>query len=162
MSVVSNASPLIGLARIGELELLQQLYGELVIPEAVAREVVLEGAGLPAADQVRKAAWIKTQTISNSQLVRVLHENLGAGEAEAIALALETEAELLLLDEHRGRQTALHLDLPYIGLVGILIEAKSKGYIDLVKGYLNSLRDTAGFHISDQLYMRVIQDEGEA
>lgn len=76
MSVVSNASPLIGLARIGELELLQQLYGELVIPEAVAREVVLEGAGLPAADQVRKAAWIKTQTISNSQLVRVLHENL--------------------------------------------------------------------------------------
>ena len=162
MSVVSNASPLIGLARIGELELLQQLYGELVIPEAVAHEVVVEGAGLPAADQVRKAAWIKTQTISNSQLVRVLHENLGAGEAEAITLALETEAELLLLDEHRGRQTALRLGLRYTGLVGILIEAKSKGYIDSVKGYLNSLRDTAGFHISDQLYMRVIQDEGQA
>ena len=162
MSVVSNASPLIGLARIGKLELLQQLYGELVIPEAVEHEVVVEGAELPAADQVGKAAWIKTRTVSNKQLVRVLQENLGAGEAEAIALALEIEAELLLLDEHRGRQTALHLGLRYTGLVGILIEAKSKGYTDSVKGYLNSLRDVAGFHVSERLYMRVIQDEGEA
>ena len=158
MSVVTNASPLIGLARIGELELLQQLYGELVIPEAVEHEVVVEGAELPAADQVGKADWIKTRTVSNKQLVRVLQENLGAGEAEAIALALEIEAELLLLDEHRGRQTALHLGLRYTGLVGILIEAKSKGYIDSVKGYLNSLRDVAGFYVSERLYMRVIQD----
>ncbi len=66
MSVVSNASPLIGLARIGELELLQQLYGELVIPEAVEHEVVVEGAELPAADQVGKAAWIKTRIVSNN------------------------------------------------------------------------------------------------
>lgn len=157
MSVVSNASPLIGLARIGKLELLRQLYGELVIPEAVEHEVVVE-----AADQVGKAAWIKTQTVYNEQLVRVLRENLGAGEAEAIALALETAAELLLIDEHRGRQTALHLGLRYTGLVGILIEAKSKGYIDSVKGHLNSLRDVVGFHVSERLYMRVIQDEGEA
>lgn len=162
MSVVSNASPLIGLARIGELELLQQLYRELVIPEAVEHEVVVEGAELPAANEVRKAAWIKTRTVSNKHLVRVLQENLGSGEAEAIALALETEAELLLLDEHRGRQTALHLGLRYTGLVGILIEAKSKGYIASVKRHLNRLRDIAGFHVSDQLYMRVIQDEGEA
>ena len=162
MSVVSNASPLIGLARIGKLELLQQLYGELVLPEAVEHEVVVEGAELPAADQVGKATWIKSQAVSNKQLVRVLQENLGAGEAEAIALALETKAELLLLDEHRGRQTALHLGLRYTGLIGILIEAKSKGYIGSVKGHLNSLRDVAGFYVSEQLYMRVIQDEGEA
>ncbi len=162
MSVVSNASPLIGLARIGELRLLRQLYGELVIPEAVEHEVVVEGAELPAADQVGKATWIKTGTVSNKQLVRVLQENLGAGEAEAIALALETEAELLLLDEYRGRQTALHLGLRYTGLVGILIEAKGKGYIGSVKGHLNSLRDVAGFYVSERLYMHVIQDEGEA
>ena len=162
MSVVSNASPLIGLARIGELDLLQQLYRELVIPEAIEHEVVVDGAELPAADQVGKATWIKPQAVSNKQLVRVLQENLGAGEAEAIALALETEAELLLLDEHRGRQTALHLGLRYTGLIGILIEAKSKGYIGSVKGHLNSLRDVAGFYVSERLYMRVIQDAGEA
>ena len=42
MSIVSNASPLINLARIGQLDLLRQLYGELLIPEAVWHEVVME------------------------------------------------------------------------------------------------------------------------
>ena len=75
MSVVSNASPLIGLARIGELELLQQLYRELVIPEAVEHEVVVEGAELPAANEVRKAAWIN---VSDQLYMRVIQDE---GEA---------------------------------------------------------------------------------
>ncbi len=57
MSVVSNASPLINLARIGKLDLLHDLYGELIIPEAVWREVVVDGAGQPGADQVKGATW---------------------------------------------------------------------------------------------------------
>ena len=55
MIIVSNASPLIGLARIENLDLLRQLYSEIVIPEAVEREVVVEGAQLPAAEEVGKA-----------------------------------------------------------------------------------------------------------
>ena len=85
MSVVSNASPLIGLARIGKLELLRQLYGKLVIPEAVEHEVVAKGPELPAANQVGELAWIVVRNATNKELVRVLQENLGAGEAEAIA-----------------------------------------------------------------------------
>lgn len=75
MSVASNASPLIGLARIGELELLHQLYRELVIPEAVEHEVVVEGAELPAANEVRKAAWIN---VSDQLYMRVIQDE---GEA---------------------------------------------------------------------------------
>ena len=56
----------------------------------------------------------------------------------------------------------MHLGLRYMGLVGVLIEAKGKGCIDSVKEYLDRLRDVAGFHLSQRLYMRVIQDEGEA
>ena len=52
MSIVSNASPLINLARIGKLSPLRELYGELIIPEAVWHEVVVEGAGQPRADEV--------------------------------------------------------------------------------------------------------------
>ena len=81
MSVVSNASPLIGLARIGELELLRQLYGELVIPEAVEHEVVVEGADLPAADQVEKAAWIKPQVVSNEVYSKVVDWGLSGQRA---------------------------------------------------------------------------------
>ncbi len=162
MSIVSNASPLINLARIGKLDLLRQLYGELVIPEAVWHEVVVKGVGQPGVDEIKAASWIKTQQVANRQLVQALRQELDAGEAEAIALTIETKAELLLMDERLGRETARHLGLRYTGLIGVLIEAKHKGLISKVKPHLDALRDMAGFRVSDALYMRVLQDEGEA
>ena len=99
MNVVSNASPLINLAWIGELERLHTLYGELLIPEAVWHEVVVEGVGLPGADKVKAASWIKTRSATNRPLVHTLRQDPDAGEAETIALALEIEADLLLMDE---------------------------------------------------------------
>jgi len=84
MSVVSNASPLISLAWIGKLDLLRQLYGELLIPEAVWHEVVIEGVGQPGANEVKVATWIKTQSVTNTPLVSALRQELDAGEAEAI------------------------------------------------------------------------------
>ena len=162
MSIVSNASPLINLARIGKLDLLRQLYGELVIPEAVWHEVVVKGVGQPGVDEIKAASWIKTQQVANRQLVQALRQELDAGEAEAIALTIETKAELLLMDERLGRETACHLGLRYTGLIGVLIEAKHKGLISKVKPHLDALRDMAGFRVSDALYIRVLQDEGEA
>jgi predicted nucleic acid-binding protein len=161
VSIVSNASPLINLARIGKLNLLRKLYGELVIPEAVWREVVVEGSGQPGADEIETADWIKTRQVTNRELVRALQQELDAGEAEAIALALEIGAELLLMDEHLGRETARHLGLRYVGLVGMVIEAKHKGLIDAVKPHLDALRIVAGFRVSDALYKRVLRDEKE-
>ena len=161
MSVVSNASPLISLARIGKLDLLRQLYDELFIPEAVWHEVVIEGVGQPGADEVKAATWIKTQSVTNTPLVHALRQELDAGEAEAIALTLETQAELLLMDERVGREVARHLGLRYTGLIGVLVEAKHKGVLSAVKPQLDELRNIAGFRISDALYVRVLQDEGE-
>ncbi len=159
--IVSNASPLINLARIGKLDLLRQLYGELNIPEAVWQEVVVRGTEQPGANEVQAATWIKRHTVTNRELVRALQQELDAGEAEAIALALELKAELLLMDERLGRETARHLGLHYTGLIGVLIEAKRKGLLSAVKPHLDLLRDMAGFRVSDALYMRVLQDEGE-
>lgn len=96
MIVVSDASALINLARIGELGLLRQLYGEIVIPQAVWQEVVVEGAGQPGADAVGKASWIRAKEVTNEHLVRALRQDLDAGEAEAIALVLELKAHLLI------------------------------------------------------------------
>jgi predicted nucleic acid-binding protein len=124
MSIVSNASPLINLARIGQLDLLPQLYGELTAPDAVWREVVLEGAGQPGAEEIETASWIQVQSATNRELVQALRQELDAGEAEAIALAMEIEAEFLLMDEHLGRETALHMGVRCIGLIGVLVEAK--------------------------------------
>lgn len=162
MSIVSNASPLINLARIGRLDLLYQLYGELVIPEAVWNEIVVEGMGQPGADEVKAANWIRMQAVANRPLVRALRQELDSGEAEAIALALEIGADLLLMDERLGRETARHLGLRYIGLIGVLIEARRKGLISAIKPHLDALRGMAGFHVRDALYLQVLQDEGEA
>jgi uncharacterized protein len=157
--VVSNASPLVSLARIVKVDLLRQLLQTLVIPEAVWREVVTDGVGQPGADEVASADWITTVAVTNTDLVTALRQELDAGEAEAIALTLELEADVLLMDERLGRETARHLGLRYIGLIGALIEARNRGIIASVKPVLDALRDQASFHISEALYARILADE---
>ncbi len=162
MTPVSNASPLINLARIGELALLHQLYGEVIIPEAVWHEVVVQGKGQPGAVEVEQASWIHKQQIANQPLAQALQQELDAGEAEAIVLALERQVAVLLMDERLGRDTAQHMGLRCIGLIGVLIAAKQRGLIVGIKPLLDTLRNIAGFRVDEALYQRVLKDEGEA
>ena len=161
MKIVSNASPLINLARIGKLDLLRELYGKLLIPEGVWHEIVVEGAGQPGANEVKGAAWIERREVKNKQLIQALLQELDAGEAEAIVLALEEGADWLLMDERLGRETAGHFKLRCIGLVGVLIAAKHKGLISAIKPCLDGLRDLAGFRLKDSLSTRILRDENE-
>ena len=161
MTVVSNTSPLINLAWIGRMEILHELYGTIHIPEAVWNEIVVQGAGQPGAEEVSDAHWINTCAVDNRLLVLALHQELDAGEAEAIALAIEEKAELLLMDERLGRETACYFGLNYTGVIGVLIEAKQRGLIGLIKEHLDRLRAMAGFHISQALYLKVLQDQNE-
>ena len=161
MIVVSDASPLINLARIGRLDLLRLLYETLLIPEAVWQEVVINGAGQPGSAEVRAADWIHKEAIANGPLVRALRQTLGAGEAEAIVLALEADAALLLMDERLGRVAAERQGIRCMGLVGVGLEAKHGGLITSVKSFLDALREVAGFHLHEALYRRVVQDERE-
>lgn len=94
--------------------------------------------------------------------MQALQQELDAGEAEAIALAMEIGTALLLMDERLGRDTARHLGIRYTGVVGVLIEAKHKGFVQAIKPLMDALRDLAGFRVSEALYRRVLQDEGES
>lgn len=161
MTVVSDASPIINLARIEALHLLAELYETVVLPEAVWTEIVVDGEGQPGARAVQSATWIERQAVANRDLVRALRRDLDKGEAEAVALAVETEGVLLLMDERLGRETADHFDLVCVGLIGVLIEAKENEHVDALRPYLQALRNEAGFWISDRLYRRVLRDEGE-
>jgi len=93
--------------------------------------------------------------------VEILTLNLDKGEAEAIALAKEKEAEILLIDDKSARKIAHHLGLNYIGLLGVLREAKSKGIIKNIKGYMDLLRTAAGFWISEDVYKNILNLENE-
>jgi len=95
--IISNASPLIALCRIERLQILKRLWKKIVIPRAVYREVVEEGAGKVGADIVSDACnkWIKVVPVENIEEVRVLRAVLDEGEAEVIALGQELKAKLL-------------------------------------------------------------------
>jgi predicted nucleic acid-binding protein len=77
MSIVSNVSPFISLARLGQLKLLLQLYGDLTIPEAVWQEVVLEDAGQSGAEEIETASWIQVHPATNRELVQALRQSRG-------------------------------------------------------------------------------------
>jgi len=141
--------------------LLPRLYGELLIPQAVWNEVVVKGVGQPGAEEIKSAVWIKTVAVANDELVLALQRDLDSGEAEAIALALEKKADLLLMDEHLGRDAARYFGVRYMGLLGVLTEAKYRGEIEAVKPVLDLLRNRAGYRISVELYQRVLHDTGE-
>ena len=126
MIVVSDASPLLNLAIIGHLDLLHQLYDEVVIPQAVYDEVVVIGREMPGASDVHNAQWIMTRQVKNQPLITALRLQLDHGEAEAIALANELNADLLLVDERKARLVASQFGLKFTGLLGLLVEAKQK------------------------------------
>ena len=92
MIVVSDTSVLINLAWLDKLSLLNKLYGDLLLPQAVWVEVVEKGAVKPGAVDVEAADWIQVCEVANKALIQALRQDLDAGEAEAIALALETNA----------------------------------------------------------------------
>jgi uncharacterized protein len=162
MIVISDSSILINLAWIKQLHLLAHLFGEVIVPTAVWREVVEEGAGKPGALEMKAADWLQVKEPENKPLIHALRQDLDAGEAEAIALAIEQHADLLLMDERIGRAAAQHFNLPIIGLVGILITAKQKKMLPEIKSSLDSLRQQAGFYISEALYQRVLRDADES
>jgi len=127
--VISDSSALIGLSAIGALDLLHQIYGTVVVPEAVYREVVVDGAGKPGAKDVADATWIDVRTVKNPPSVTRLMNFIGLdhGESEAIVLAQEIGADLILLDDSKARRYALQQRLSITGMVGVLLAAKQKG-----------------------------------
>lgn len=151
MIVVADSSPLIALCRIGRLELLHDLFGQLVVPNAVWLEVVASDPGKSGVKEIAAAPWIIRQTVTDMPLVQLLRQDLGAGESEAIVLAREISADVLLMDERRGREAAKRLGITCTGLVGVLLEARRRGAVNDPASLAQELRDVAGFWIADEL-----------
>jgi len=161
MIVVSDTSPITNLALIGYVNLLQQLYGTVVIPQAVSQEIAAVAPRLAGTVDIQKLDWLEIRQVTDSALVASLQLELDQGEAEAIALAIELKADLLLMDERRGRTIAARLGLTFVGLLGTLIDAKSARLVPSVRPLLDNLITNAGFWVSQGLYDRVLQAAGE-
>ena len=163
MIVISDTSPLSGLAIVGQLSLLQVLYGQIVIPEAVASELRRGAQDDSRIAQVLTLSWIETKSSTNHRLVDELQttHKLDKGESEAISLALELQADALLIDERLGRREASRLGLPITGMLGVLLVAKKQKLVSTIHPIVDALISEAGFRISDQLYREVLAAAGE-
>ncbi|MCP4696563.1 MAG: DUF3368 domain-containing protein [Gammaproteobacteria bacterium] len=157
MIIVLNTTPLISLAAIDQLLLLQQLVGEVHIPQAVYEEIKAKQS---FACQEVDAAWIRVTQIKGKDYLGLLLNDLDRGEAEAILLAKELCADALVIDERMGYQIALSQGITAIGTLTILLMAKKAGLIDAVKPLLDDMI-SAGRWYSDAVYQIFLQDIGE-
>ena len=161
MIVASDSTPLIGLATIGQFDLLRELFGEVVIAQAVFAETVTRGRDVGGARrEVLSASWVKIVAVRDRLAVEVILDELDLGEAETIVLAQELGANLVLMDETKGRRKLKQLQIPRIGTLGILLQAKELGLIPAVRPMIERLR-VMTFAISDRLVAEVLRTAGE-
>ena len=154
--VIANTTPLIALANIDRLELLRELYGSIIIPQAVMDEIIRE----PAKQRVRRATWIKVEPIQDASQKDIFRARLHAGEVEVMILAREQKAVLVIIDDDAAKKTAIFLGLNVTGTLGVLLKAKREGYLEKVEPVINELlRD--GLFISDTVKSYVLREAGE-
>lgn len=155
--IVADSSPLIALSSIAQHELLPALFDRIVVPTAVWNELSAR-SDEPNRRELLSATWLSVAQPGNHDLVRVLEQTLGAGEAEAIALAIEHRASLLIMDERLGRSVASRFGLLQLGTVGLLVEAKRRGHIAAIKPLIQQLQRMIGFRLSTSLVERILAD----
>lgn len=161
MIIVSDTSPIANLLQIRRLDLLQQLFGKILIPPSVHKEIKrLENFSIDLTAYYN-ATWIEIIAPINEAKVLEFMLEIDEGESEAIVLAKEHQADYLLIDERLGTSIALTEGLQTIGLIGVLIKAKEIGLITAIQPILNDLENKAGFWISKKLKNIILKDLGE-
>ncbi|MCG8461108.1 MAG: DUF3368 domain-containing protein [Holophagales bacterium] len=158
--LVADSSPLVGLARIQQLELLPRLFSRVLAPPAVMNEVTAARSDAPGAAAVRSVSWIEIQA-PDPPLVAPLAILLDRGEAEALALAQMYEGSIVLLDDSRARRIAERLGIRRMGTLGLLRMAKLGGLIPEARTQIRALIDQ-GIYIHQVLIDAVLEDLGEA
>lgn len=155
--VVSNTTPLISLADIGLLWVLNELYGEIRIPEAVMNEIISD----PARSEVSSSGWIKVCPVPESPGKRIYSSRLHAGEVGTIILAETLHADLVLMDDNAAKKTAKYLGMKVTGTLGVIMRAKREGLIDAVEPYIRALIED-GMYISPKIIDYVLTESGES
>ncbi|MEO1216517.1 MAG: DUF3368 domain-containing protein [Bacteroidota bacterium] len=153
--VISDTSVISNFLHLGQLHILQKLYRQVYIPQAVYEEINQLSQDLDYIPPFQHADWVSVKSPSDSDQVVRLLDVLDRGEAEAIVLALEMEADFLLVDELLGRQEARKQGISIVGTLGILLKAKEEKIIEEIMPLMDILIEK-GFWIGKELYEQVL------
>jgi predicted nucleic acid-binding protein len=153
MIVVSDTSAITALLQIGCVEFLSRIYGEVFIPSEVARELACSHPVLPL--------FIRTIPVAQPSNCLRLLDWVDAGEAEAIVLAKELKADELLMDDPAGRRVAVAEGLKVVGLLGVILMARQRGFVSSVRVVLDELESKAGFFVSEPVRNLILREASE-
>jgi predicted nucleic acid-binding protein len=147
--IIADTSCLILLDKIGELELLNKLFGQIVVTREIANEFRKE---LPD--------WFSIEEPTNKTYQKILEASLDKGEASAIAFAIEQADCLLVMDDYKGRKYAEQLGIKITGTLGVIIDAKLSGHIASVKPLLENIKKT-DFRLTADLEKKTLEKSNE-
>ncbi|AWA31120.1 DUF3368 domain-containing protein [Flavobacterium magnum] len=148
-TIISDTSCFIILSKIGELDLLLKLYGQIVTTKDIAEEF---GESLPN--------WVIIENAKDKYHQRILELQIDRGESSAIALALEIQNSTLILDDFKARKVAENLGLNFTGTIGIIVKAKLNGLIPSIKPLLEKIVET-NFRLSPELQLQALREAEE-
>lgn len=158
--VVVNSTPLIALCHVDGLDLLHKLYGEIMIPKAVYREISAKEGSVCKSEVDKAADWLHVKSIKNEMAKSMFKTQLHEGEVEVMILAKETEADLVIIDDMNAKKHAKYLELPVTGTLGVLIKAKQEELIPALKPVLDIMVQN-NIYIKDSLIRMCLEQVGE-
>lgn len=160
LKVVVNTTPLIALSYVGKLDILKELYCEIIIPEAVYKELSVKQESICKKAVDRSLDWIRVEKIQNQMAKSMYKTQLHDGEVEVMILSKEIDADVVIIDDANAKKHAKYLQLPVTGTLGVLIKAKQLGYVDELKPILHCMIEN-GIYISQNLVDLCLAQVGE-
>ena len=158
--VVVNSSPLIALSGIKSLELLREIYGKILIPQAVYREISAKPGSVCQKSVDAALSWIEICAVENRLAKLFFKSKLHEGEVEAMILTQEKAADLLIIDDALAKKHAEYLGMNVTGTLGVLVKAKKQGIIPELNPLLEKLIGNH-IYISDNLIKKCLLAVGE-
>lgn len=148
-TIISDTSCFIILNNIGELDLLQKVYGSVI----TTPDIVSEYADfLPA--------WVEVVPVTDKYKQQLLEMQIDKGESSAIALALEIQNSTVILDDYKARKIAEQLNIRFTGTLGVIIKAKLNGIIPSIKPFLEKIKQT-NFRLSPDIEIQALREAQE-
>lgn len=148
-TIISDTSCFIILSKIGELDLLRNVYGQITTTVDIATEF---GETLPE--------WVEIVEVKDKPKQLLLELQLDKGESSAIALALEIAESTIILDDIKARKVADKLGLIYTGTIGVIVKAKLNGVLPSIKPMLNKIKQT-DFRLSAEIELQALRQANE-
>jgi hypothetical protein len=160
MKVICDSSILINLSLVGQLNLLEKMFGEVFIPPGVYDEVVKVGSGRVGAEKVRDSSFIRVLPLRGPDQIELFIKPLSQVDAEVIILAKEQKADLVLARDRALNRRANREGLRVASLFDLFLFAKQRGFLQAVKPLLDKMK-SEGVLIREGVYQDILHRAGE-